>query len=175
MPNSPLQVLAIGAASIVAKVTRDRLMREYDRKWPAYGFAQHKGYPTAQHMAAIRQHGPCVIHRRTFAPLKTMNLPPLPGDAVAVAPKGEKATSKGGQERREATRKGATGKKSAAGASKTSKGTAGKKAPPTKAKKGRAGSTAMAGAISKAHPKPALPSHPVRIQTSVRRSVRLNK
>ena len=106
-------MLAIGAASIVAKVTRDRLMREYDRKWPAYGFAQHKGYPTAQHMAAIRKHGPCAIHRRTFAPLKTMNLAPLPNEVVAVALTAQEAAGKGG-----AGKKGAAGKASQGGASK---------------------------------------------------------
>ena len=58
--------LNIAAASILAKVTRDRLMVDYDRQWPMYGFAQHKGYPTAAHRAAIREHGPCDIHRRSF-------------------------------------------------------------------------------------------------------------
>lgn len=61
---------SIAAASVLAKVTRDRLMLEYDRRWPVYGFAGHKGYGTAQHLAAIAQHGPCPIHRRSFAPLK---------------------------------------------------------------------------------------------------------
>jgi ribonuclease HII len=63
---------SIAAASVLAKVTRDRLMREYDRQWPAYGFAEHKGYGTAQHLAALAQHGPCPIHRRSFAPLRSM-------------------------------------------------------------------------------------------------------
>lgn len=57
---------AIAAASIIAKVTRDRLMREYDLKYPEYGFAKHKGYGSAAHMAAIKQFGACPIHRRTF-------------------------------------------------------------------------------------------------------------
>lgn len=61
---------SIAAASVLAKVIRDRLMLEYDRQWPEYGFAGHKGYGTAQHLAAIAQHGPCPIHRRSFAPLK---------------------------------------------------------------------------------------------------------
>jgi ribonuclease HII len=61
---------SIAAASVLAKVTRDRLMVEYHERWPAYGFADHKGYGTAQHLAAIAEHGPCPIHRRTFAPLK---------------------------------------------------------------------------------------------------------
>ena len=54
------------------KVERDRLMVEYDKKWPMYGLARHKGYPTKHHMAAIHKHGACPIHRMTFAPLKTM-------------------------------------------------------------------------------------------------------
>ena len=56
----------IGAASIIAKVTRDRLMYAFDEKYPVYGFAKHKGYGTRQHVDAIRQHGYCPIHRRTF-------------------------------------------------------------------------------------------------------------
>ncbi len=58
--------ISIAAASIMAKVTRDRMMEEYDRLWPEYGFAKHKGYGTAEHIAAIRKYGPCPIHRRTF-------------------------------------------------------------------------------------------------------------
>jgi len=54
------------AASIVAKVTRDRLMEEFDRLYPGYGFAAHKGYPTREHLAALAALGPCPIHRRTF-------------------------------------------------------------------------------------------------------------
>jgi len=61
---------SIAAASVLAKVTRDRVMLEFDRQWPKYGFAEHKGYGTAQHLAAIAAHGPCPIHRRSFAPLK---------------------------------------------------------------------------------------------------------
>ena len=61
---------SIAAASVLAKVTRDRLMLEFDRQFPEYGFAGHKGYGTARHLAAIAAHGPCPIHRRTFAPLK---------------------------------------------------------------------------------------------------------
>lgn len=56
----------IAAASIIAKVTRDRLMREFDIQFPAYGFAQHKGYGTKQHLEAIRRNGLCAIHRRSF-------------------------------------------------------------------------------------------------------------
>lgn len=61
---------SIAAASILAKVTRDRLMLEYHTQYPEYGFAEHKGYGTAQHLAAIERHGPCPIHRRSFAPLR---------------------------------------------------------------------------------------------------------
>lgn len=61
---------SIAAASVLAKVTRDRLMLEFDRQWPAYGFAGHKGYGTARHLAAIAAYGPCPIHRKSFAPLK---------------------------------------------------------------------------------------------------------
>ncbi len=61
---------SIAAASVFAKVTRDRWMAEADRKWPMYGFAQHKGYPTPDHVDAIARHGPCPIHRRSFAPLR---------------------------------------------------------------------------------------------------------
>ncbi len=63
---------SIAAASIIAKVTRDRLMDEYDKEYPQYGFAQHKGYGTAEHIAAIRKYGPCPIHRRSFEPIKSM-------------------------------------------------------------------------------------------------------
>jgi ribonuclease HII len=61
---------SIAAASVLAKVTRDRLMLEYHVQCPEYGFAEHKGYGTAKHLAAIAKHGPCPIHRRSFAPLK---------------------------------------------------------------------------------------------------------
>lgn len=60
---------AISAASIVAKVVRDRFMVWLDRRYPLYGFAKHKGYSTEVHLAALKQHGPCRIHRRTFAPV----------------------------------------------------------------------------------------------------------
>ncbi len=74
-PQTPLvkgdaRSYSIAAASVVAKVTRDALMGEYDRLYPAYGFASHKGYGTAAHLEALARHGPCPIHRRSFAPLK---------------------------------------------------------------------------------------------------------
>ena len=74
-PQTPLvkgdaRSYSIAAASVVAKVTRDRLMLDYDRAWPAYGFAGHKGYGTPKHLAALAAHGPCPIHRRTFSPIR---------------------------------------------------------------------------------------------------------
>jgi len=64
-------VPAISAASILAKVCRDRLMRRWHRRFPVYGFDRHKGYPTQAHIAALAAHGPCSIHRRTFGPVKS--------------------------------------------------------------------------------------------------------
>jgi ribonuclease HII len=64
------KIYSIAAASILAKVTRDRLMVELHEKYPIYNFQQHKGYPTAAHRAILFQHGPCEIHRRTYGPVK---------------------------------------------------------------------------------------------------------
>jgi ribonuclease HII len=61
---------SIAAASVLAKVTRDRVMVEAESRWPGYGFARHKGYPTPDHLAALERLGPCPIHRRSFAPLR---------------------------------------------------------------------------------------------------------
>ena len=61
---------SIAAASVLAKVTRDRFMDRCALRWPQYGFAQHKGYGTPAHLAALREYGPCPLHRRSFAPLK---------------------------------------------------------------------------------------------------------
>jgi ribonuclease HII len=66
--------LSIAAASVVAKVTRDRLMLELDDKFPGYGFAKHKGYGTAAHLAALRKLGPCPEHRGTFQPVQQLTL-----------------------------------------------------------------------------------------------------
>lgn len=63
-------VAAIGAASILAKVYRDGEMVRLDRHWPRYGFAGHKGYPTAAHLERMDRFGPCPLHRRTFAPVR---------------------------------------------------------------------------------------------------------
>jgi ribonuclease HII len=61
---------AISAASILAKVTRDRLMKKYHLDFPDYGFDRHKGYPTADHLDRLLRYGPCPIHRRSFAPVR---------------------------------------------------------------------------------------------------------
>ena len=66
--------LSIAAASIVAKVTRDKLMIEADTRYPGYGFAQHKGYATELHRGQIAKLGPCPIHRRSFSPIKLLYL-----------------------------------------------------------------------------------------------------
>ena len=60
------KIYSISAASIIAKVTRDRIMKEYDEVYPQYGFASHKGYGTAKHIQAIKEHGICPLHRKTF-------------------------------------------------------------------------------------------------------------
>jgi ribonuclease HII len=84
IPNLPLPQQAvvggdaleesIAAASILAKVARDRIMRELDRLYPQYGFAQHKGYPTALHLQRLQMYGACPAHRRTYAPVAQLRL-----------------------------------------------------------------------------------------------------
>lgn len=66
------KVAAISAASILAKTARDAELLSLDAKFPEYGFATHKGYPTPQHLAALNLHGPCIEHRRSFAPVKAL-------------------------------------------------------------------------------------------------------
>ena len=66
------KVAAISAASILAKVQRDRLCAELHEVYPAYGFATHKGYPTPEHLAALQEHGACAAHRRSYAPVRRM-------------------------------------------------------------------------------------------------------
>jgi ribonuclease HII len=78
-PQTPLvqgdaRSYSIAAASVLAKVTRDRLMRELDKQFPGYGFAEHKGYSTRQHFAALEKLGSCAIHRKSFAPIKAKEL-----------------------------------------------------------------------------------------------------
>lgn len=72
---------SIAAASVVAKVTRDRMMVAYGQRYPAYGFAQHKGYPTRDHYARLRVHGPCAIHRLSFRGV--LDPPATPGRAAS--------------------------------------------------------------------------------------------
>jgi ribonuclease HII len=67
-------VASISAASILAKTARDALLIELDSHYPEYGFAHNKGYGTPEHLAALERHGPCAIHRRTFAPVAQMRL-----------------------------------------------------------------------------------------------------
>jgi ribonuclease HII len=74
-PQTPIidgdaKSFSIAAASVIAKVTRDRLMAEMDKLYPQYGFKDHKGYSTPQHLAAIGKHGACPIHRRSFSPFR---------------------------------------------------------------------------------------------------------
>jgi ribonuclease HII len=69
------KVLSIAAASIVAKVVRDRIMERLDRVWPQYGFARHKGYATPEHLEAIERLGPCPLHRYSFTPVCILELP----------------------------------------------------------------------------------------------------
>ncbi|HEX7079365.1 MAG TPA: ribonuclease HII [Candidatus Eisenbacteria bacterium] len=64
--------LCVAAASVLAKVTRDALMDEEEARYPAYGFAQNKGYGTPEHLEALRVHGPCEIHRRSFRPVREL-------------------------------------------------------------------------------------------------------
>ena len=64
------KLAAIAAASIIAKVTRDRIMVEMAQKYPSYGFDRHFGYPTPEHLSALRTYGPCEIHRRSFGPVR---------------------------------------------------------------------------------------------------------
>jgi ribonuclease HII len=77
--------LTIAAASIIAKTTRDAMMAELDLVYPGYGFARHKGYPTAEHFAALGRWGPCLLHRRSFAPVRqALGLDPVQQDLFAA-------------------------------------------------------------------------------------------
>jgi len=67
------KVFSCGCASIIAKVTRDRIMKRYHKKYPQYGFDKHKGYPTKFHRKMLKKYGPCKIHRKSFKPLKKSN------------------------------------------------------------------------------------------------------
>ncbi len=74
IPKGDGRCLSIAAASIVAKVTRDRLMADYHEKYPQYNFARHKGYGTREHLRAIREHGCCPIHRQSFRTIYQLSL-----------------------------------------------------------------------------------------------------
>ena len=83
IPHTPLvkgdaRSYSIAAASVLAKVSRDRLMKEYHNQFPHYGFAEHKGYSTPQHLAALRSHGPSAIHRRSFGPMRPVEMELFP-------------------------------------------------------------------------------------------------
>lgn len=65
--------LSIAAASVLAKVTRDRAMEQFHRQFPCYNFHAHKGYPTAEHLSLLKKYGPCLIHRRSFRPVMASN------------------------------------------------------------------------------------------------------
>ena len=79
--NGGSKSASIAAASIIAKTARDALMCELDAVYPGYGFARHKGYPVREHTTALRAHGACPIHRRSFAPVReALGLPPLEPD-----------------------------------------------------------------------------------------------
>ncbi len=77
------KVKAISAASILAKVQRDRLCAELHARWPQYGFDGHKGYPTPVHLAALREHGVCDAHRRSYAPVRAVLEGLAPGQGAA--------------------------------------------------------------------------------------------
>ena len=72
VPQGDKKVKSIAAASIVAKVTRDQMMTEFDAQFPEYGFSGHKGYGTKAHMDALKAHGACPIHRKSFAPVRAV-------------------------------------------------------------------------------------------------------
>lgn len=80
--------VSIAAASIVAKVTRDRLMATYHETFPEYGFLSHKGYGTAEHLERLARHGPCSIHRRTFSPVQEVmsaaKMGPAPSESLRL-------------------------------------------------------------------------------------------
>lgn len=91
LPQTPLikgdqRSFSIAAASILAKVARDTLMVDLERVFPGYGFAQHKGYGTASHLAALRQLGPCPAHRRSFAPVRALCETPQQLDLFGTTP-----------------------------------------------------------------------------------------
>jgi hypothetical protein len=103
---------SIAAASVIAKVTRDRIMVDLHKEFPQYNFAQHKGYPTLEHKTAVHKHGPCRVHRRTFQPLKSW----FPVEAPAEVEKSGEGEAKEQQKQKQKT--GKASKKPAAAAVK---------------------------------------------------------
>jgi len=90
IPHTPIikgdcRSYSIAAASVLAKVTRDRVMKELHALYPDYGFAEHKGYSTPQHLEAIARLGPCPIHRKSFSPFRPVALELFPADESAAA------------------------------------------------------------------------------------------
>lgn len=91
IPQQPIvkgdaKSLSIAAASILAKTARDAVMADYDRQYPGYGFARHKGYPVPAHVEALAKLGACPIHRRSFTPVReVLGLPPLPPWSAAAS------------------------------------------------------------------------------------------
>jgi ribonuclease HII len=79
------KVLSIACASILAKVTRDNILMKLHEQFPEYGFAQHKGYPTALHRQRLKQYGPCSEHRKSFAPVKKLLKADWPHDSLETA------------------------------------------------------------------------------------------
>lgn len=75
IPKGDAKVISISAASIIAKVTRDRMMDEYHKKYPEYNFTKHKGYGTKKHIEMVKKHGVCPIHRKSFEPIKSLSKP----------------------------------------------------------------------------------------------------
>jgi ribonuclease HII len=89
------RMLSIAAASVVAKVVRDRIMERLDAVWPRYGFCRHKGYSTPEHLEALRVHGPCRIHRFSYVPVRVQELPFMSGGADAPSDRTEPALPSG--------------------------------------------------------------------------------
>ena len=85
------RMISIAAASVMAKVVRDRIMERLDRVWPGYGFAQHKGYATPEHLAALHRLGPCPLHRYTFGTVAVQELPFDAVEATVLAAAGASA------------------------------------------------------------------------------------
>ena len=95
VPQGDARVRAISAASILAKVHRDRLCEELHARFPDYGFATHKGYATPEHLAALARHGRCEVHRRSFAPVRAVADRAVAGDDGSAATPAQPACAVG--------------------------------------------------------------------------------